>query len=269
MADIQRDQVAFGQAISVTAIQEAAAIAGIVNGGVYNPPTVISQVTDSDGNTVDVDKREPRRVISAKASAQVRDLMQAVDGQRQRRRRTSSSTTTTSGGKTGTAQRADPELHRYKGYVTSFVGFAPLNDPEILTYVVLNNPQGKLRHRHQHGEPRLARRHEVRAAALLGHAGREEDAPRSARPGDGARCDEHRNVVVAASRDRARPRRTPPVPLRRRWCPAPPPSVAVSGVTLDTRLVEPGDLFVGLPGRHHHGAALRRRAPPRPGRSPC
>ncbi|GAB2570373.1 peptidoglycan D,D-transpeptidase FtsI family protein [Microlunatus antarcticus] len=141
MSDIQRDQVAFGQAISVTAIQEAAAISGIVNGGIYNPPTVVSQVTDSAGNTVDLDKREPRRVISAKASAQVRDVMQAVmdseNGQKNLRLEAYDS-----GGKTGTAQRADPELHKYKGYVTSFVGFAPLNDPEILTYVVLNNPKG-------------------------------------------------------------------------------------------------------------------------------
>ncbi|MGI3779846.1 MAG: peptidoglycan D,D-transpeptidase FtsI family protein, partial [Janthinobacterium lividum] len=142
MSDIQRDQAAFGQAISVTAIQEAAAISGIVNDGVYNPPTVISQATDSAGNTVDLDERQPRRIISAKSSAQVRDLMQAVmdsdNGQKNLKLDAYSS-----GGKTGTAQRADPELHRYKGYVTSFVGFAPLDDPEILTYVVLNNPKGK------------------------------------------------------------------------------------------------------------------------------
>ncbi len=142
MSDIQRDQVAFGQAISVTAIQEAAAISGIVNGGVYHPPTVIAQATDADGTTVDVDKREPRRVISARSSAQVRDLMQAVmdgdNGQKNLRL-----DDYTSGGKTGTAQRADPELHKYKGYVTSFVGFAPLNDPDILTYVVMNNPRGR------------------------------------------------------------------------------------------------------------------------------
>jgi cell division protein FtsI (penicillin-binding protein 3) len=142
MTDIQRDQVAFGQAISVTAVQEAAAISGIVNGGIYNPPTVISQATDSAGNTVDVDKRQPRRIISAKASAQVRDVMQAVmdsdNGQKNLRLEAYDS-----GGKTGTAQRADPKLHKYNGYVTSFVGFAPLNDPEILTYVVLNHPQGK------------------------------------------------------------------------------------------------------------------------------
>ena len=140
MTDIQRDQAAFGQAISVTAVQEAAAIAGIINGGVYHPPTVVSQVTDSSGNTVDLDKRQARRVISAKSSAQVRDLMQAVldtpNGQGKLRLEAY-----TGGGKTGTAQRADPELHRYKGYVTSYVGFAPYDDPAILTYVVLNNPR--------------------------------------------------------------------------------------------------------------------------------
>ncbi|MGI3779847.1 MAG: UDP-N-acetylmuramoyl-L-alanyl-D-glutamate--2,6-diaminopimelate ligase [Janthinobacterium lividum] len=52
-----------------------------------------------------------------------------------------------------------------------------------------------------------------------------------------------------------RPRRTPPVPLDV-LVPGAASSVAVSGVTLDTRLVEPGDLFVGLPGRHHHGATF-------------
>ena len=49
MEDDQRDQMAFGQALSVTGIQEAAAIAGIVNGGVYHPPTVLKGATDADG----------------------------------------------------------------------------------------------------------------------------------------------------------------------------------------------------------------------------
>ncbi len=140
MTGIQRDQAAFGQAISVTAVQEAAAISGIVNDGLYHPPTVISQATDADGNTVDVDKREPRRIISTAASAQVRDVMQAVmdseNGQKHLRLED-----WTSGGKTGTAQRADPVKHAYDGYVTSYVGFAPLDDPQILTYVIMNNPR--------------------------------------------------------------------------------------------------------------------------------
>jgi cell division protein FtsI (penicillin-binding protein 3) len=45
----------------------------------------------------------------------------------------------TSGGKTGTAQRGTSK--GYHGYITSYVGFAPLNDPQIITYVVINNPR--------------------------------------------------------------------------------------------------------------------------------
>ena len=45
------------------------------------------------------------------------------------------------GGKTGTAQRADTKCRCYRGYVTSFAGFAPLDDPQILTYVVITNPR--------------------------------------------------------------------------------------------------------------------------------
>ena len=50
MPDGQRDRVAFGQAIAVTGIQQAAAVAGIVNGGIYNPPTVIKTATDGGGS---------------------------------------------------------------------------------------------------------------------------------------------------------------------------------------------------------------------------
>ena len=65
--------------------------------------------------------------------------------------------------------------------------------------------------------------------------------------------------MVSATRTGLRPRRTPPVALDV-LVPGAASSIAVSGVTLDTRLVEPGDLFVGLPGRHHHGAAFADRA---------
>ena len=140
MPDGQRDRVAFGQAIAVTGIQQAAAVAGIVNGGIYNPPTVIKTATDGEGREVAVPRTPPRRVISEKSSAQVRELMQAVidsiNGQRNLKL-----DRYTSGGKTGTAQRADTSCGCYRGYVTSFVGFAPLDDPQILTYVVISNPR--------------------------------------------------------------------------------------------------------------------------------
>ena len=140
MSDGQRDRVAFGQAIAVTGIQEASAVAGIVNNGIYNPPTVIKKATDGEGREVALPGTPPRRVISAKSSAQVRELMQgvidSVNGQRNLKL-----DRYTSGGKTGTAQRADTSCGCYRGYVTSFVGFAPLDDPQILTYVVISNPR--------------------------------------------------------------------------------------------------------------------------------
>ncbi len=137
MSDGTRDQIAFGQAISVTAIQQISALAGIVNHGIYNPPTVIKSVTDAAGNPVDSDTREPRRIITEKSSAQVRDLMQAVvdspNGVANLALKNYQS-----GGKTGTAERAAGGV--YDGYVTSYVGFAPLDDPKLMTYVVINNP---------------------------------------------------------------------------------------------------------------------------------
>jgi cell division protein FtsI (penicillin-binding protein 3) len=140
MSDSQRDQISFGQAIAVTGIQEAAAVASVVNGGIYNPPTLIKKAIDGEGNEVAVPRAPQRRVISEKSSAEVRELMQAVidteNGQRNLKLDRYST-----GGKTGTAQRADTSCRCYRGYVTSFAGFAPLDDPQILTYVVISNPR--------------------------------------------------------------------------------------------------------------------------------
>jgi cell division protein FtsI (penicillin-binding protein 3) len=136
----QRDQIAFGQAIAVTGIQEASAVAGVVNGGIYNPPTLIKNAFDGEGKEVGVPRAPQRRVISEQSSAQVRELMQAVVDTRNGQRNLKLDRYTT-GGKTGTAQRADTKCRCYRGYVTSFIGFAPLDDPKILTYVVISNPR--------------------------------------------------------------------------------------------------------------------------------
>ena len=140
MANLTRDQVAFGQALSVTGVQEAAAIAGLVNGGLYHPPRVVKGATTPAGQSVDLPRPEPRRIVSPATSAVVRDVMQAVvdskNGQRNLKLEGYQS-----GGKTGTAERADPKCRCYSGYVTSYVSVAPVNDPKLLTYVVLSNPR--------------------------------------------------------------------------------------------------------------------------------
>lgn len=141
MKDYTRDQIAFGQGISVTALQEAAAVAGIINDGVYHQPTVIKSETKADGTKVPVNHPAGKRVISSKASAGVRDMMQAVVTHNEVSQKMLMLQNYSSGGKTGTAQRYEPKCGCYKGYVTSFIGFAPLDDPQILTYVVINNPK--------------------------------------------------------------------------------------------------------------------------------
>jgi cell division protein FtsI (penicillin-binding protein 3) len=129
VAIYDRDRMTFGQAISVTALQEAAAIAGIVNGGVYVAPTII----------VDDEPQEARRIISAEASSIVLDMMEAVVASPQY-----IGTRGIPGyrvaGKSGTAQRVDPRTGTYSGYTASFIMVAPVEDPQILVYVVLDNP---------------------------------------------------------------------------------------------------------------------------------
>jgi cell division protein FtsI (penicillin-binding protein 3) len=139
MPGYQRDRAAFGQSISVTALQEASAIAGIVNGGLYNQPTIISSITDGQGNPVPVTHPAPRQVVSPQTSAAVLNMMEAtieapdyvasraIPGYEM-------------AGKSGTAQRVDPTTGGYSGYTASFLLVAPVSDPQILVYVVLDNP---------------------------------------------------------------------------------------------------------------------------------
>lgn len=138
MKDYTRDQIAFGQGLSVTAVQEAAAIAALLNDGVYNQPTVIKSATDQSGQPVPVTKAEPRRVISAATADQVRDLMRAVVDHGSKQLKVDEYQ---SGGKTGTAQRYNADCGCYRGYTVSYVSAAPIDDPELLTYVVVDNPR--------------------------------------------------------------------------------------------------------------------------------
>lgn len=140
MPDYTRDQVSFGQGLSVTAIQNAAAVAGILNGGVYNPPTILRSATDADGNPVPIERRAPRRVVSAETSRGLASMMESVVGPGGFAQAMAMEEYRV-GGKTGTSENFDVELGQYSGYTSSFVGMAPAEDPRILTYVVVEDPQ--------------------------------------------------------------------------------------------------------------------------------
>ncbi len=138
--------VAIGQEVGVTPLQMLMAINTIANGGVWTSPYVVSAVTDKDGTTRRVRKSPAqRRVISESAAARLTEILCTVVEE--------GGTAVEANvrgyqvaGKTGTAQKFDPEIGRYsrEKYTSSFVGFVPADDPRISVIVVVNEPKGEI-----------------------------------------------------------------------------------------------------------------------------
>jgi cell division protein FtsI/penicillin-binding protein 2 len=127
-----------GQGLSVTPMQMAAAYAAIADGGVLRPPRL---VLAENGERVPEDPG--KRVISRKDSDEIRTMLEGVLAPGG----TASEVSVpgyTLAGKTGTAQKVDPETGTYSEteFVASFVGFAPAQDPQLLVAVVVDNPKG-------------------------------------------------------------------------------------------------------------------------------
>ena len=140
-----------------------------MNRGIYNPPTLIKNAFDGEGKEVGVPRAPQQRVISEQSSAQVRELMQAVVDTRNGQRNLKLDRYT-SGGKTGTAQRADTSCRCYRGYVTSFIGFAPHRRPADSDLCRDQQPAQR-RDGNGHSSACVSRHHERGPAALLGRSG--------------------------------------------------------------------------------------------------
>jgi len=141
-AAANRATIAFGQGISVNAIQMVRAVGAIANGGVLVTPTVVDAYRLPDGRQIDAPEGDTRRVVSPEAAAIVRRMMEQVP-------RSDGGTAPAAqidgyrvAGKTGTAWRVSPETGKYiRGQNTvSFIGFAPADKPRFITYVVLDKP---------------------------------------------------------------------------------------------------------------------------------
>ncbi|MBD2844402.1 stage V sporulation protein D [Paenibacillus sp. IB182496] len=133
---------AFGQGVSVTPIQQVAAVSAAINGGkLYTPHVAKAWIDPVTGMTVE--EAEPelvRTVISEQTSAQVREALESVvaqgtggnafiDGYRV-------------GGKTGTAQKVVNGRYSASEHIVSFIGFAPADDPQLVVYVAVDDPVG-------------------------------------------------------------------------------------------------------------------------------
>ncbi len=135
--------IAFGQGVSVNAVQMAAAVNAVANKGEYVTPSLIQGTAETSGGAkVGTDTSTRHRVISETAATKMARMMEMV---------VNPETGTAPGaqvqgyrvsGKTGTAQRVGAKCRCYDGtFTVSFAGFAPADDPAFTVYVVVQNPR--------------------------------------------------------------------------------------------------------------------------------
>ncbi len=132
----------FGQTFKVTPLQLVRAIASVVNGGKLLEPYIVSEVVDADGNTVM--KAEPtvvRQTISSETSETMRTLIRSVVTEGTAKNANVAGFSI--GGKTGTSEKIDvfdENGQRVLDKIVSFVGIAPMEDPEYIVLVALDTP---------------------------------------------------------------------------------------------------------------------------------
>ena len=141
---IELATISFGQGISVTSLQLVTALSAIANGGYLMKPYVIEKIVRPDGNVIEQNSPEVvTRVISYDTSYQMKQIMQGVveNGTGKKAQIPGFSVA----GKTGTAQIPNPKSGGYYSdrYIASFIGFAPVEDPEIVMVVVVEAPRKK------------------------------------------------------------------------------------------------------------------------------
>lgn len=144
MTSQTKDRVAFGQSLSVNVAQVAAAVNTIANGGVLVSPSIISgsAVTD-DGTTVGTDVATRTRVVSKQAARATAKMMEKVVDPEDGVAPAAQVPGYLVAGKTGTAQRVNPDTGLYDGSTSvSFGGFAPADDARFTVYVVIHAPKG-------------------------------------------------------------------------------------------------------------------------------
>lgn len=135
----QRYTVAFGQGLSITAIQAAGVYQTIANGGVHIAPSLIKATQNASGTMVAAPAPEQNRVISKNTATQLSQMLEGVVG--------SEGTAPAAvidgyrvAGKTGTASYYDAKVGNYRGYTASFIGYAPAADPELVVSVIVQKP---------------------------------------------------------------------------------------------------------------------------------
>ena len=143
LGEVQLASSAFGQAMAITPLQICTAVAAAVNGGYLVTPHVVDKITDSNGNVVqEIGTNVRRQVISESASDVIRQIMEYEIGNGTGGGKYAYVSGYRIGGKSGTSEQLN--MHRradgdYKK-VASFAAVLPADDPEIIVYVMLDDP---------------------------------------------------------------------------------------------------------------------------------
>lgn len=142
VGNVELATTAFGQGVSVTALQQVTAVSAAINGGILYKPYIVKRLIEPETKEIIQENKSTkvREVISKDTSDKVRYALESVvalgsgrnayiDGYRV-------------GGKTGTAQKVNNGAYMVGNYITSFIGFLPADNPEVVIYVAIDNPKG-------------------------------------------------------------------------------------------------------------------------------
>jgi membrane peptidoglycan carboxypeptidase len=133
--------MAIGYELNVTLLQVASAYATVANGGSRIKPHVIKSIREPEGETISEAQIEKTQVIRPEVAKELRSMLQEVVQKGTAKRAQLNGYT--SAGKTGTAWKYDPALKIYNPakYVSSFIGFAPAENPSVVIAVVMDEPR--------------------------------------------------------------------------------------------------------------------------------
>lgn len=134
--------ISIGQEISVTPLQLIRAVAAVINGGDLVKPHVVKRIFTPQGKLLRETEVEKRQVLRPETSRAMRKVLESVilEGTGTKAKLNGWS----AGGKTGTAQKFIDGEYSKKKYYASFIGFAPVDNPRLITLVVINEPRGHI-----------------------------------------------------------------------------------------------------------------------------
>lgn len=143
-SNIDAGTIAFGQGISVSPIQLITAVSAIANGGYLMKPQIVEAVIDKKGRERErFLSQKKRRVISRQTANILKNMMKSVL-EKEGTGENAALSGYSAGGKTGTSQKVGPTGTYEQGkYISSFIGFAPVENPAIAVLVVVDEPKGK------------------------------------------------------------------------------------------------------------------------------